>query len=152
MIITFVGHATISFKEKVKEAVKEQILAETSHVKHFTCYIGGYGDFDETCALACRELKMITDRFDVVYVTPYISLSEQEKINEMQACGLCDTSVYPPLESVPPRFAISKRNEWMVTNADLIVAYVSRSYGGAYKTLQMARRRKKRIINIWKFL
>jgi len=70
----------------------------------------------------------------------------------MQRCGLCDTSIYPPIENVPPKFAISKRNEWMMISADLIIAYVNRSYGGAYKSLQVAKRRKKKIINICNFL
>ena len=62
--------------------------------------------------------------------------------------GLYDSIVYPPIEKTPPRFAISKRNEWMISKADLVIAYVSRTYGGAYQTLQFARRKKKRVINL----
>ena len=124
--------------------VKEQIRNNIIDVKPVTCYLGGYGDFDEICARACRELKQEYDDIEVVYVTPYISLSEQAKIKEMQSYGLCDTSIYPPIENVPLRFAISKRNEWMMTNADLIIAYVNRSYGGAYKSLQVAKRKKRK--------
>ena len=132
--------------------VKEQIRNNIIDVKLVTCYLGGYGDFDEICARACRELKQEYDDIEVVYVTPYISLSEQAKIKEMQSYGLCDTSIYPPIENVPLRFAISKKNEWMMTNADLIIAYVNRSYGGAYKSLQVAKRKKKKIINIYDLL
>ena len=56
------------------------------------------------------------------------------------------------LEFVPKRFAIVKRNEWMMTNADIVIAYVNRNYGGAYKSLQAAKRKKKKIINICDFL
>ena len=66
--------------------------------------------------------------------------------------GLYDASIYPPIENVPPKFAILKRNEWMMTNADLIIAYIKHDYGGAYKSLQVAKRRKKNIINICDFL
>ena len=65
-----------------------------------------------------------------------------------ESSGICDTSIYPPIENVPLKFAISKRNEWMMTNADIIIAFVNRGYGGAYKSLQAAKRRKKKIINI----
>lgn len=58
-----------------------------------------------------------------------------------------DETVYPPLESVPKRFAISRRNEWMVQECDTIVAYVTHGWGGAAKTLEYARRKKKRIIS-----
>ncbi len=36
----------------------------------------------------------------------------------------------------------------MMTNSELIIAYVNRDYGGAYKALQIAKRKDKRIINI----
>ncbi len=60
-------------------------------------------------------------------------------------------SIYPPIENTPPRFAILKRNEWMMTNADVIIAYVTHNYGGAYKSLEVAKRKKKKIINICEF-
>ena len=149
MAIAFTGHSLISSKNKIKEVVKEQIRNNVIDIESVTCYIGGYGDFDEICASACRELKKEFDNIKIVYVAPYISLSEQSKIREMQRFGLCDTSIYPPIENVPPRFAISKRNEWMMSNADLVIAYVNRSYGGAYKSLQAAKRKKKKIINTY---
>lgn len=55
--------------------------------------------------------------------------------------------MYPQLEGVPRRFAISKRNEFMVEHADIVVAYVTHDWGGAAKMLEFARRRKKEIIN-----
>ena len=152
MIITFAGHALISSNGKIKEKVKEEIRNNIVDAKSVMCYLGGYGAFDEICACACRELKQEYDNIEVVYVTPYISLSEQAKIKENQKDGLYDTSIYPPIENVPPKFAISKRNEWMITNADLVIAYVDHSYGGAYKSLQIARRKKKKIINICELL
>ena len=65
--------------------------------------------------------------------------------------GLYDSSIYPPIETVPPKFAITKRNEWMVSNADLIIAFVKHKYGGAYKTLTWAKRKNKKIINLCNF-
>ena len=152
MIIAFAGHSVISSCNKIKEMVKEQLQKNIIENDFVTFYIGGYGDFDDICACACRELRREYDDIEVVYVTPYISLSEQAKIKEMQRWGLCDTSIYPPIENVPLRFAISKRNEWMMSNSDLIIAYVNRSYGGAYKALQVAKRKNKKIINVYDLL
>ena len=59
-----------------------------------------------------------------------------------------DETTYPPLENTPSRYAISKRNEWLAANADTIIAYVVYSWGGAAKTLQFAKRKRKRIINL----
>ena len=152
MTITFAGHSLITSSDCIKKMVKEQIRNIIIDNKMVICYLGGYGDFDNICALACKELKRKYSGIEVVYIAPYISLSEQAKIKEMQSCGLCDKSIYPPIENVPPRFAISKRNEWMIENADLIIAYVDHSFGGAYKSLQVAKRKKKKIINLYDIL
>ena len=53
-----------------------------------------------------------------------------------------DGTIYPDIENVPPRFAIIKRNEWMVKQSDFMIAYVNYPWGGAYKTLQYAERKK----------
>lgn len=148
MTISFAGHSIVSQKDKIKEIVKEKIRDSIVDTDHVTCYLGGYGDFDEICARACKELKEEYRNIEVVYVTPYISLSEQSKIEYIKQCGLYDASVYPPIENTPKRFAILKRNEWMMANADVVIAYVKHSYGGAYKSLQAAKRRKKAIINV----
>ena len=148
MIIAFSGHADIASKNKIKEMVKKEIKNHITPFEPITCYLGGYGDFDQICAHACKELKEEFPRIELIYVSPYMSLSEQEKIKWLQNNGFCDASIYPPIENTPPKFAISKRNQWMMENANLIIAYVKRNYGGAYQSLQLAKRKKKRIINI----
>lgn len=55
---------------------------------------------------------------------------------------------YPPLENTPLRYAISRRNEWMTAEADTVIAYVTHGWGGAAQTLQFAKRKHKRIINL----
>ncbi len=148
MTIAFAGHATIPTSNRTKEIVKEQLRTLIEESESTVCYLGFRGDFDRLCAYACRELKQSYTGMELVYVTPYRSLSEQRKIEELRRCGLCDTSVYPPLEAIPPRFAISKRNEWMMKQADVILVYVNRHYGGAYQSLRIAKSQKKRVINI----
>ena len=148
MIIAFIGHSFVPSGAKVKERVKEEIRKNILKESHIMCYLGGYGGFDEICACACRELKKECGRIEIIYITPYFSLSDQEKIKEMERYGLYDASIYPPIENVPKRFAILKRNEWIMSNADLVIAYVDRDYGGAYKALCGAKRKKKKIINL----
>ena len=60
--------------------------------------------------------------------------------------ALYDGSVYPGLENVPGRFAISYRNRWMVERADCVVAYVEYGWGGAAQTMDYARRKHKRVV------
>lgn len=149
MTITFAGHSAIVSNNRIKELVKEQIRSHITATEPVTCYLGGYGDFDKICACACMELKKDFTGIEVVYVAPYFGLSEQSKIKDMQRQGFCDTSIYPPIENTPPKIAITKRNEWMITRSDLIIAYINHHYGGAYKSVQFARRKKKKVINVF---
>ena len=60
-----------------------------------------------------------------------------------------DESIYPDIEKTPPRFAIVKRNEWMINNSDFLIAYVEHNWGGAAKTLEYAKKKKHiKTINI----
>ena len=132
MIISFTGHSFVPDVNAVKEMVKKQLLNSIVDIEKITFYLGGHGSFDEICACVCRELKKEHKNWEIVYVTPYMSLSEQSKIKENERLCLYDSSIYPPIESTPKKFAILKRNEWMMTNSDLIIAYVNHGYGGAY--------------------
>ena len=57
-----------------------------------------------------------------------------------------DSTTYPPLENVPPRYAIVKRNEWMVRESGVVISGVTHEWGGAAKTLDYARRKQKVIV------
>ena len=152
MIIAFAGHSFIFQKDIIKDEVKKQIIKSIDRDGAVTCYLGGYGDFDDICALACKELKRTYNCIETVYVTPYLNLSAQAKIKEMKKHGLCDDSIYPLNDKTPLRFAISRRNEWMISCADLIIAYVNHDWGGAWKSVTLAKRKNKKIINIYEVL
>lgn len=61
---------------------------------------------------------------------------------------MVDSIIYPPLEKVPKRFCILKRNEWIIDHSDIIVFFVRYSYGGAHTALEYAKKKKKKIYNI----
>ena len=83
----------------------------------------------------------------LVLVTPYMTVKCPTEYENPRK-KLYDEILYPALEHVLPKFAISYRNRWMVDNADFVIAYIDRSYGGAYKTYEYAKRRKKEIYNL----
>lgn len=137
MKITFCGHKDVADREAVKRwlfSVCSELI--TQGADEF--YLGGYGGFDHMCAAVLREMKNANPHIRLILVLPYLNSS-------MLTDGY-DETVYPPLESVPKRFAISRRNEWMVMESDAVVAYVTHGWGGAAKTLEYARRKKKRIL------
>ena len=145
MIITFCGHSNCLFNDDVKEQLKNILIGEI--IKKPTCkfYLGGYGDFDSLCLRTLRELKKEFQDIELIFITPYFD----KNYSKLEFAKYhYDDVIFPPLESVPRKFAIIKRNEWMVEEADLVIAYVMYSWGGAVKTLEYAKRKKKTIINL----
>ena len=145
MIITFCGHSNCLFSDEEKEKLKQLLIKEIR--KNPTCkfYLGGYGDFDSLCLRTLRELKKEFQDIELIFITPYLD----KNYSKLEFAKYhYDDVIFPPLESVPRKFAILKRNEWMVDSADLVIAYVKYSWGGAAKTLEYAKSKKVPIINI----
>lgn len=60
-----------------------------------------------------------------------------------------DDTMFPEgLELVHPRYAIERRNRWMLERSDYVVTYVHHSWGGAAKFAALAERQGKRIIRL----
>ena len=148
MVISFLGHSSLYNCNDLFEGVKKAIIDNISADDNVVFLCGGYGDFDDLCARVCRLIKEERGNCEIVFVTPYIIVGQQEKIKNRMSLELYDSIVYPPLEKTPLKFAISKRNEWMIDQSDFVIAYVEHSFGGAYQTLSYARRKKKRVINL----
>ncbi|MDO4355479.1 MAG: hypothetical protein Q4E13_03060 [Clostridia bacterium] len=137
MKITFCGHKDVADRSDVEQwlcSVCSDLIAHGAD----EFYLGGYGSFDYMCATVLRELKKAHPLIRLILVLPYLNSS-------MLTDGY-DETLYPPLESVSRRFAISRRNEWMVQESDAVVAYVTHGWGGAAKTLEYARRKNKHIL------
>jgi len=139
MLVTFCGHSQVSDHASVSAALR-RVIAELIAEGADEFFLGGYGEFDSLAAAAVRDAKKSNPRIRSTLVIPYMDRDYDP--------AYYDASVYPPLETVPRRYAISHRNKWMVDQADVLVAYVTHSWGGAATTLKHAERKSKRIIKI----
>ena len=147
MIITFCGHSQVIFTDEEKSLLRNILVDEINKNPISKFYLGGYGDFDGLCLRTLKDLKNDFPDIELIFITPYLD----KNYSKLElAKYYYDDVIFPPIESVPRKFAILKRNEWMVEEADLVIAYVMYSWGGAAKTLEYAKRKKKRIINIAK--
>ena len=145
MTITFCGHSNFSFDNTVKEKLKELLLQEIRKNPACKFYLGGYGDFDLLCLNILKEIKANFPAIELLFITPYLD----DNYSKLETAKLYyDGIIYPPLENVPRRFCISKRNEWMVDEADFVIAFVKYSWGGAAKTLEYAKRKKVGFFNL----
>ncbi len=137
MIVTLCGHSEVSQPEAVRRWL-EDLLAALVEQGADTFYLGGYGTFDRLAADVLRGCKARYPHLNILLILPYLTGS--------RAADGYDDTIYPPLETVPPRVAVLRRNQWMVERSDLLVAYVIHSWGGAAKTLDHAKRRRKPIV------
>lgn len=139
MKVAFCGHRMVSETETVRaklRAIIEQLIEEGAT----EFLLGGYGEFDYLCAHVVYDLKEKYPEIRSILVVPYL--------NRYQGPNLYDESEYPPIEKTPKRYAILKRNEYMVEKSDVVVSYVQYGFGGAAKTRDYAVRKKKRIIEV----
>ncbi len=144
MIITFFGHRDFIGNEMKKEQIKN-ILNSLSGKEEITLFFGGYGNFDSFCLSVAKEMyKKKKVRF--CYITPYINEAFQRN-HLFYLSKDFDEIIYPQLEKVPLRFAISYRNKYMIDESDFIIFYVKNSFGGAYEALKYAKKKNKNFIN-----
>ena len=134
MNATFCGHSQTRNQEQISSWL-DMILPALIEGGTDTFYLGGYGEFDHLAAAAVRRQKAVYPHIKSILVLPYL--------NRKFDVSAYDSTTYPPLENVPPRYAIVKRNQWMVCESDVVISGVTHSWGGAAKTLDCARRRGK---------
>ncbi len=138
MIITFCGHAQFSktkeYEQKILTLLEEKIGGQPAEI-----YLGGYGQFDAFALACCKKYKNMHPNISLVFVTPYLTIGQK---------SMYDSILYPEIEDKPLKYAIIHRNRYMVEKADYIIAYVCRTWGGAYTTYQYAKRKGKEIFNL----
>jgi len=104
-----------------------------------TFFLGGYGAFDEMAAQVVKEHK---EKY------PYIcSILILAYPNRKWNTELYDECLYPLTDTVPPRAAIPKRNEWMMKKANVVIAYIIHVGGGAEKSVGIAQRAGKKVVS-----
>lgn len=148
-VCTFCGHSKIySNTESIRQALTDTIsrLIKNNNVDCFL--IGNYGNFDRMAASVCLEMKNSYPEISVYLVVPYYRpfLDDLEK----NWYTRFDSVIVPELEHIPHPYRIIKANEYMVDASQYVVSYVFATTGGAYKTLKYAKRRQKKVINLYK--
>lgn len=146
MIITFCGHSNYSSNLGDEERLFG-LLEEVAKGNQVDFYLGGYGSFDIFAHRCAKKYKEKHPNSKLIFITPY--LDKWLKKREENIRAEYDAIVYPELESVPKKFAILRRNEWMVERSDYVIGYVKTHYGGAYKTLLYAHKHKKPYVNLY---
>ena len=140
-VCTFFGHrdCPASLKPKLRAMVVE--LIERHGVDRF--YVGHQGAFDAMVRAVLLELAEVYPHISYAVVLEQLPSPRDESVWDFS-----DTIFPEGLETVPPRFAIARRNEWMLRQADFVVTYITHSWGGAAQYAEKAQRQGKRVLNL----
>lgn len=136
MTVTFCGHREVYQPDLVRRWLISEVDAAIQDGAQLFL-LGGYGAFDAMAAGVLREAKKKHPNIESILVLAYLD----QKVDDFKYDG----TTYPPLERVPRRFAIVKRNQWCVNQSDRLIAYVTHDWGGAASTLSYAERKGKEI-------
>ena len=138
MICVFFGHsdAPMSAKEKVKSAI---LFLLNEGCKCF--YVGNNGSFDILVQAVLKEIE--SDRGELNYKIVLSRVGEKAKSGEQERTVLPEGQ-----ELFLPKFAITKRNDWMMKKATVLVVYLLNSCSRIAKYVDSAKKKGIRIINL----
>ena len=150
--ITFFGNSTVADADRVLRNIVKTIEKifdfpnKRAYEFWLTFFCGGYGEFD---GLASRAVDILRKRYPDVgikkyFVAPYLDPSYLKKLEFIKE--YYDEIIYPPIENVPPQFAILERNHWMISNSDIGIYYCQYKYGNTGKLLSYA---KSKSLELW---
>lgn len=133
---------------KIRKAIRETIIANNIH----TVYTGMALGIDQIAALAALELKQQGYDIKIIAAIPcknqecrWTKESQELYHNILQRC---DEQIV--LSDTYTNDCMQKRNEYMVNNSDLVIAYWNGTSGGTGNTIQYAKKINKSIINLYK--
>ncbi len=123
----------------------EQVLTDLIVNQGVDSFIMGHqGRFD---AIALGTVRKMKERYP--HITYNVVLAYMPGQKEEWSAYSPEETMYPEgLEEVHPKYAISWRNKWMVAESDIVVCYITHSWGGAAKYTELSKRMNKVVINI----
>ena len=141
-IVGFAGHRhewqNVGIEAKLKETIIELI-----EKGYNVFYCGDKGYFDELSAKIVLQLK---EQYPQIKLYSILTAYHEDKEKWQLPRGY-DGSLYPELGKCHFKAKITKKNEWIVDNIDILVCYVHQTLNsGAFNTVKSARKIGKPII------
>ena len=139
MVVTFFGHKDTP--KSIETVLRANLIDLIENYGATEFYVGNIGKFD---VMVYRQLEELSQ----IYPITYRIVLAYQPVEKNKYFDFTNT-IYPEgIETVPKRFAISRRNKWMIQRADVVVTYVTNNFGGAYQFKSIAEKEGKRIIEL----
>lgn len=139
---TFFGHRDCP--DTIIAPLREKIINLIEKEKVSAFYVGNQGNFDNFVIRIFKELILLYPNIKFFIVLAYIP----EHLHQIDSFVSANSIIPEGIEAVPKKFAISYRNKWLVNNSDIIISYVTHTFGGAAQYVNLAKRKNKEIINL----
>ncbi len=147
--IVFFGHRDIENPFDVEDCLEGFIKLLLYNHEYIEFRVGINGEFDMCAARAVKRTKRKyrDDNSRLILVLPYMTTGYRKYPKDYE-------NYYDEIEisdlaaNAHPKAAIEIRNREMVDNADMIICYVTKNYGGAYNTVKYAKQKEKFTANI----
>ena len=144
MRVTFFGHRDAP--ESLYAPLKEVLTDLIEHRGADSFYVGNEGVFDRLVQKVLRELSVQYPHIECTVVLAYLPRAPLA-----QDADKYESTLYPEAAAnAPARFAIDRRNRFMIEESDLAVTFVKTSYGGAAKAKALTQRKGKQILELAK--
>lgn len=107
-------------------------------------YVGNQGNFDY---MVKKNLKLLKTHYPYINYAVVLAYMPGKKL-KTDYTDYSDTIFPSGLEKTPAKYAILKRNNWMINKSDFVITYVKYAIGGAVKFKKLAEKKGKIVLNI----
>lgn len=139
-VCTFFGHRECPDSINPILIEKLEDLIRNHNVDQF--YVGNQGKFDAVVRSVLRKLSTQYPHIRYTIVLAYMP-GKSDHLEDYT-----NTMIPEGIESIPPRYAISWRNRWMLRQSNFVVTYIIHPWGGAAQYAQQAIRQHKTVWNL----
>ena len=147
--VTFIGHLYIDNMFRIESRLEDIIRDLIQEHEYVEFLVGRDGEFDQIVSSTVLRVKRQVGNKNsaLVWVMPYPRAEYENNAesfdNYYDEIEVCEESSRAHFKG-----AIQIRNRHMVDRASLLICYVEHESGGAYQTLQYAKKQEKKIINL----
>ncbi len=145
MVLSFFGNRDF-FEFQIDRKKLINLINNIIKEEKVDVYLGLQGNFDSFALSVCREMKLTNDKIKIYFVPPYFDsyIKRMKEITDYYFDGI----ILPEISIKPERFAIIRRNKWIIDQSDVVFCYTISNFGGAYTCLKYAQSHNKKVIDL----
>lgn len=139
----FIGHKDCPYT--IRENLLKTIERLITKKNISTFYVGTQGSFDKLAYDVLCDLESIY-KIEIYVVLAYLNDNCKNKYYDITK------TIYPEeLTKTPLRFAIRKRNSYMINKSDYVICYMNDPFSNTFSNIKEALKKKKHIENLGEF-